>query len=222
MVEVNKNELQLVGKVLSVKEGYKYEKENFYEIQIAVNRRSETQDILPLIIPEKLMFRREIKVGDNITLEGEIRMLNRTENGCKNIYAFGYVKDFDIFEDQYWDVMEVQNYVKIEGYVCKTPRHRKTTLSNRYITDLLIANNRQNNKAFYLPCICWGLTSKMAAKLQVGDKVSIVGRFQSRRYKKDPLNGKPKDYSIQEISATEVTLVEEGAAVKKQATKKVA
>lgn len=216
------NDLQLVGKVLSVEESYVFENQKFYEVQIEVDRKSETKDILPVIVPEKLMFRQEIKPGDNITLAGEVRMTNRVENGHKNIYTYGYVKDFCIFEDEYWDTMEVRNYVKIEGTICKKPRHRKTTLTNRLITDLLVANNRPNNKAFYLPCICWGLTAKMAARFREGDKVMIEGRFQSRRYKADPLRDKPNDYSIQEISATDVKLIEESKKVSCESKEKQA
>ena len=203
------NELLLVGKVLSVEEGYVFEDQVFYEVQVEVDRKSDTKDILPVIVPEKLMFRKEIKPGDNITLSGEIRMTNRADNGFKNIYTYGFVKDYEIFDDKYWDVMDVRNYVKIEGTISKEPRHRQTTLTNRLITDLLVANNRPNKKAFYIPCICWGFTAKMASRFCKGDKVMIEGRFQSRRYKKDPLRGKPNDYSIQEISATDVKLIEE-------------
>lgn len=203
------NELLLVGKVLTVNESYKYGNQKFFEVQIAVKRKSESKDILPVIVSEKLMFRKTIKPGDNITLEGEIRMANRVENGRKIIYVYGYVTDFDIFEDEYWEVFSTHNYVKIEGTISKTPRFRQTTLTNRQITDLLVANNRPNNKAFYLPCICWGITAKMAARLREGDKIMLEGRFQSRHYKKDPLNGKPDDYAIQEISAKEITLIKE-------------
>ena len=144
-----------------------------------------------------------------ITLEGEIRMTNRTENGCRNIHVFCYVKEYAIFEDEYWDVMSDHNTVELEGYICKKPRYRQTSYSNKEITDLLVANNRRNNKSFYIPCIAWGLLAKMASKFKEGDKITLKGRFQSRRYKADPLNGKLKDYSIQEISIQQVTLAEE-------------
>ena len=214
MVEVNTNKVLLVGKVLSIELKYSYENKSFYEAQIEVARKSENVDILPAIIPGELMFRNEVKVGDNITLEGEIRMTNRTENGCRNIHVFCYVKEYAIFEDEYWDVMSDHNTVELEGYICKKPRYRQTSYSNKEITDLLVANNRRNNKSFYIPCIAWGLLAKMASKFKEGDKITLKGRFQSRRYKADPLNGKPKDYSIQEISIQQVTLAEEAEEAK--------
>ena len=215
MVEENKNNVLLVGKVLSVKVKYTYNSKVFYEAMIEVARKSDNKDILPAIIPGELMFRNEIKAGDNITLEGEIRMSNsKEENGHRNIYVYCHVKDYDIFADEYWDVMSDHNVVELEGYVCPSPRYRVTSYSNKEITDLLIANNRRNGKAYYIPCIAWGLLAKMASKFKVGDKIRLKGRFQSRRYKADPLNGKPNDYSIQEISIQEVAVLEEAKAEK--------
>ena len=177
-----------------------------------VEMARQTEDGLAL---KELMFRNEIKAGDNITLEGEIRMSNsKEENGHRNIYVYCHVKDYDIFADEYWDVMSDYNVVELEGYVCPSPRYRVTSYSNKEITDLLIANNRRNGKAYYIPCIAWGLLAKMASKFKVGDKIRLKGRFQSRRYKADPLNGKPNDYSIQEISIQEVAVLEEAKAVK--------
>lgn len=211
MLEINENVLQLVGKVQSIDEEIMYEHEKFQKVMIEVKRKSETTDLLPVYIPKKLMYRNEIHVGDNITLDGEIRMANKTENGAHNIYVYGYVTDFCIFDDQYLEVMDTTNYVKLEGYICKTPRYRKTTKTNRYITDLLVANNRKNGKSFYLPCICWGFTAKMASKFVPGDKVCVEGRFQARRYSKLDDNGDRYEYSIQEISATDVHVIEENS-----------
>lgn len=220
-MKINANVLMLAGKIVSIKQAYAYENENFYETMIEVDRRSDTKDILPVIMSGKLMFRNDVQVGNYITLEGELRMANHTENGCRNIYTFGYVKDFAIIQEDDLQYISERNCVSLEGFVCKEPRYRQTTLSNRYITDLLIANNRPNNKSFYIPCIAWGITAKMASKFHVGDKVLLEGRFQSRRYKKDPLNGKPNDYSVQEVSITDIMLAEENT-TENQANKEIA
>lgn len=208
MVE-NTNILLLTGKVLSVNESYKYEKETFFEVHVEVDRLSDSKDILPVIISKKLLYRNEIHEGDYITLQGEVRMINRTENGRHNIYAFGFANDCDIIDEETYNMITDKNYVQLEGFVCKPPRHRKTSLTGRYITDLLVACNRKNKKSFYIPVISWGLNSKMASKFVVGDKITIEGRFQSRRYRKETLNGEYNEYSIQEVSAIDIQIAEE-------------
>ena len=54
----------------------------------------------------------------------------------------------------------------------------------REICDLMIAVNRMYNKSDYIPCIAWGRNATFAEKLDVGTKIYIEGRLQSREYKK--------------------------------------
>ena len=49
---------------------------------------------------------------------------------------------------------------------------------------MLIAVNRSYNKSDYLPCIAWGRNAKFVSNLNVGDKLSMIGRIQSRVYQK--------------------------------------
>lgn len=206
-MEINENVVNLVGKIINLKEDYSYKDEKFYNAEIEVDRLSGTPDILPITIPGKLLFRNDLAVGDYVSVEGEIRMYNCDSNGKHNIFAYAFVKDITTVDEATYESCEERNYVKLEGYVCNSPRHRITTKTNRQITDMLIANNRNNRKSFYIPTISWGNTSIMASKLMIGDKVLIEGRFQSRRYQADPLNGKPEDYSVQEISATKIEVL---------------
>ena len=57
MVEENKNNVLLVGKVLSVKVKYTYNSKVFYEAMIEVARKSDNKDMLPAIIPAPLSMR---------------------------------------------------------------------------------------------------------------------------------------------------------------------
>ena len=69
------------------------------------------------------------------------------------------------------------------GALCKAPSYR-TTPFGREIADLMLAVNRSYGKSDYIPCITWGRTARYAANLKIGDKVQLVGRFQSRNYQK--------------------------------------
>ena len=46
---------------------------------------------------------------------------------------------------------------------------------------MFIAVNR-NKSSYYFPCILWGDTAEIAKKLEVGEKVKLIGRIQSRKY----------------------------------------
>lgn len=43
---------------------------------------------------------------------------------------------------------------------------------------------RSYNKSDYIPCIAWGRNARFVAKLNVGDRIKIWGRTQSRTYQK--------------------------------------
>ncbi|HBD86122.1 MAG TPA: single-stranded DNA-binding protein, partial [Clostridiales bacterium] len=65
--------------------------------------------------------------------------------------------------------------------LCKPPNLR-TTPMGRDICDLMLAVGRRCGRSDYLPCICWGIRAHEAGLWQVGDKVALQGRMQSRRY----------------------------------------
>ena len=48
----------------------------------------------------------------------------------------------------------------------------------------MLAVNRMYNKSDYIPCIAWGRNAIYSSTLDVGDRIAIHGRLQSRQYKK--------------------------------------
>ena len=58
------------------------------------------------------------------------------------------------------------------------------------------------NKSDYIPCIAWGRNAGYAEQLEVGTKLAIEGRIQSREYKK-----KFEDGTAQMRRAYEVSVV---------------
>ena len=82
---------------------------------------------------------------------------------------------------RWWDYSSLP--LNLDGYICKEPVYRKTPLG-REIADLLLAVNRPYGKSDYIPCICWGRNARYASGFQVGIRVRIWGRVQSREYTK--------------------------------------
>ena len=149
------NRGQIVGRLVSIDGKFDVEGENFYEGKLEVERLSETVDILPFTISEKLIkaYNLDLKAGTELALGGELRSYNRVIDGKSRLILSFFVKDV-LSPENLPDGNT--NTLKLVGYICKEPIFRVTPF-NRQICDVLIAVNRPNfNKSDYLPCIFWG------------------------------------------------------------------
>lgn len=175
--------------------------EDFYSAELLVPRLSGTMDHVPLTIPGRnLAFMP--KVGERLSVWGQLRTYNRhTEQGthlCITVFARG-IKPMDEEELP-------QNEVSLSGYLCK-PAVFRTTPFLREIGDMLIACNRSFNKSDYLPCIAWGRNARTVSELQVGSRLYIQGRMQSRRYQKQLGDGTVQDRTAHEVSCSLIELL---------------
>ena len=100
------------------------------------------------------------------------------------------------------------NSVCLEGTICKKVTYRETP-KGREIADVLCAVNRENGKSDYIPCVCWGRAARFVSGLDVGSKISIKGRIQSRVYLKKITEDSAVEKVAYEVSANAVSLVEE-------------
>ena len=101
------------------------------------------------------------------------------------------------------------NRILLSGALCKPPIFRRTPLG-RSICDLMLAVSRRYGRADYLPVIAWGQLAVQAARLQVGDTLSLEGRVQSRTYRKVLEDGTAQERVAYEVSA--MHLLEQEAA----------
>ena len=67
---------------------------------------------------------------------------------------------------------------------------------------LILAVNRRYGRADYLPCIAWGKVAAKIAEMQVGDRLTLEGRVQSRTYIKQT------DAGSEERTAYEVSVMQ--------------
>ena len=102
----------------------------------------------------------------------------------------------------------ITNEVVLIGYICKKPIYRQTPFG-REIADILLAVNRAYNKSDYIPTIAWGRTARFCQNLEVGTKVKIVGRVQSRMYEKKHEDGTTESRVAYEVSVGSLEVVEE-------------
>lgn len=203
------NNIEIMGEILKKPEfSHETHNEKFYSTVISVKRLSGDTDELELIISEKTINIEDVEVGKKYNIKGEIRSYNyyiKEEERRKLIITI-FVKEMSIVEN-IENEEECKNELVIIGHICKKPIYRKTPFG-REISDLLVAVNRVYGKSDYLPCIVWGRNAKFATQLEIGDKIKITGRMQSRSYNKE-IGDKKITKVAYEISAASLEKVEE-------------
>lgn len=202
------NKGKIKGKILDkVEKKYSIEGEYFYEGKLEVERLSETSDILPFTISEKLIKAYDLKLeaGNNVSFTGELRSYNKMVDDKSRLILSFFVKEVNPLEDEEESDL---NELSLTGYICKDPVFR-TTPFNRQICDVLLAVNRPNfNKSDYIPCILWGRNAKFIQNQKVGTKINLTGRIQSRPYRKEISEGQYEERTAYEVSAQSVAIVE--------------
>lgn len=205
-ISMPNNRGKIIGKIQdSSFNKFEVEGETFYEGKIAVDRLSEAVDILPFTISEKLLkgYNLTLQKDEKVAFGGEFRSYNRIIDGKSRLILSFFVKE--VLSNEHFND-ENTNELCLTGYICKDPVYR-TTPFNRQICDILIAVNRPNfNKSDYIPCILWGRNAKFIQNQKVGTKISLVGRIQSREYKKEVSEGVFEQRTAYEVSCQKIAI----------------
>ena len=201
--EETTNFAKLSGKIISeFKLSHQVEGENFYEFKIEVDRLSKIKDIIPVTISERSIMQEKFSTGDFIRITGEYRSYNKLLGDKSKLILHFFAKEIERSKTQ-----ECENEVRLLGFICKEPVYRKTPF-DREICDVLLAVNRTNHrKSDYIPCILWGRNARFVANQNIGCKVEVVGRIQSREYSKTFENGQTETKTAYEVSCQRISLL---------------
>ena len=179
---IENNQVTVMGEIVS---GFSYSHEifgeGFYMMDVRCKRLSESYDMIPVMVSERLMDVSADYTGELICVNGQFRSYNRHEERKNRLVLSVFAREIE-FVDEISENIKT-NQIFLDGFVCKAPVYRKTPLG-REIADLLLAVNRPYGKSDYIPCICWGRNARFASTFQVGDRCMIWGRIQSREYMK--------------------------------------
>lgn len=176
------NQVTIAGEVVSeFTFSHEVYGEHFYVVNIAVCRLSNSYDVIPVMVSERLMDISADYRGCTLQASGQFRSYNRHEENRNRLVLSVFAREVSLVEPEEDD--QNPNYIFLDGYVCKHPVYRKTPLG-REIADVLLAVNRPYGKSDYIPCICWGRNARFADKFEVGSHIQIWGRIQSREYQK--------------------------------------
>ncbi len=185
--------------------------EGFYMLELSVPRLSDTYDIIPLMISERLLDVTKDYRGCHIEATGQFRSYNRHEETRNRLVLSVFVREVNIIGDVDEELekdIHKPNRIFLDGYICKPPIYRKTPLG-REIADILLAVNRPYGKSDYIPCICWGRNARYAETFEVGGHIQIWGRIQSREYQKKISEEEVEKRVAYEVSVSKLEYVED-------------
>lgn len=176
-----KNFAILIGKVIDCEESDL----PFREVTLRVNRRNnQMYDDIPVLVAKK--FIEEFGIGDVIRVIGSIRLFrNRTSTWQKNRQM--------MLASNLWKMNQEtnhMNHVEIQGDIYKVLPIQVLPTTKEYIklTSFSINIPRDSIEKGYhgdiISCVSWNSQALISAIFIKGDKVRIVGRFQTRSFKK--------------------------------------
>ena len=201
--EKQNNKVFLKGQIVTeARYSHEVYGEGFYEMDVLVKRLSGQGDVLPVTISERLIESNRLTVGSEISAVGQFRSYNKLVEGKSKLMLTVFVRDLV-------DGAEAKNpnAIVLSGYICKPPVYRTTPFS-REIADILIAVNRAYNKSDYIPCIAWGRNARFVKNLEVGEKIAISGRIQSREYTKRISETETRTMTAYEVSICKLAAYE--------------
>ncbi|MGL6105242.1 single-stranded DNA-binding protein [Romboutsia sp.] len=175
--------------------------EQFYNTKIKINRLSNSYDILPITVSDRLLQEVDFENNKFVKIVGQLRSYNKSINNKNRLVLTIFVRELKVIDED--EDNKDPNSIFLDGYICKNPVYRKTPLG-REITDLLVAINRPYNKSDYIPSIVWGRNAKFAKNLNVGDRIQIWGRVQSREYEKKSEDGEATKKVAYEVSISKI------------------
>lgn len=191
------NSVSIAGRLKGLELSHKIYGEAFYTFYLECERLSDKTDVLPITVSERLLSKHPLCDGETVSVKGQLRSYNKLVDGRVRLYL-------TVFAREIGECTTSINEIELKGFVCKPPVFRVTPFG-REITDILVAANRAYNKSDYIPCIVWGRNARFASGFEVGDKVSVFGRVQSRQYEKVLENGEKITRVAYEVSISRLS-----------------
>ncbi len=145
---IENNQVSVIGEIVS-EFSFSHEVfgEGFYMMDVMVKRLSDSADVIPVMISERLIDVTEDYTGEYIRVAGQFRSYNRHEEKKNRLVLSVFAREVEFLVDEVENAKT--NQIFLDGYICKAPVYRKTPLG-REIADLLIAVNRPYGKLYSL------------------------------------------------------------------------
>lgn len=207
--EIKNNKATLSGEIVSNFEfSHECYGDGFYTAMLASERTSTVKDIIPIMVPDRIVDTNADWIGYFVKVSGQFRSYNKHEERKRHLKLSLFVREWETWEDDGTIRPSDESQIFLDGHICKQPTYRKTPLG-REISDILLAVNRPYGKSDYIPCIAWGRNAVYAGGLEVGTRLQIEGRIQSREYQKRISDDEFETRVTYEVSISKMETVEE-------------
>lgn len=204
---IENNQVTVMGEIVSdFSFSHEIFGEGFYMVDMAVKRLSESYDVIPLMVSERLIDVNGDYKGMYVCINGQFRSYNRHEERKNRLVLSVFAREIEFIDEL--EESAKTNQIYLDGYICKEPIYRKTPLG-REIADVLLAVNRPYGKSDYIPCICWGRNARYANGFKVGERCAVWGRIQSREYMKKLSENDVEKRVAFEVSVSKLELMED-------------
>lgn len=175
--------------------------EKFYTSFVEVQRNSGEIDKIPIMVSERLVDVGCIWTGEYVFIEGQFRSFNKSDEKNKRLILHIFIQEFLCINENVY-----KNIIELDGFICKSPEYWKKEFGME-ACNLLIAVNRKYRKSDYIPCVCWGRNARFASKLDIGTRIKIRGRIQSREYFKEISDGYSERKTAYEVSIQRLEVI---------------
>lgn len=209
--EIKNNQVTLSGEIVSNFEfSHEVFGEGFYTAMLASERTSGQKDIIPIMVSDRLVDTNADWIGYFVKVSGQFRSYSKHKDNKNRLILSVFAREFEEIEFEHEEPGSGndENNILLDGYICKKPSYRKTPLG-REISDILLALNRPYGKSDYIPCITWGRNARFASGLEIGARLQIEGRIQSREYQKRISDDEYETRTAYEVSISKMETVEE-------------
>ena len=207
---IENNKVTLSGEIVSnFKFSHDRYGEGFYTAMLASERLNGRKDVIKIMVSERLVDVKADWTGRFVRASGQFRSYNKHEGERRRLMLSVFAREFEEIEYEHEEPGSGndENFIFLDGYFCKPPTYRETPLG-REIADILLAVNRPHGKSDYIPCIAWGRNARFANGLEVGKRLRIKGRIQSREYQKRISNDEYETRTAYEVSISRLEVAE--------------
>ena len=176
---VDRNKIELHGRV-GARPAFSHANHGveFYRFPLVVRRLSGVEDRIHVLLSGPMLEQcAPLEPETQVSVQGEVRTFNNRSGAGSRLIISVLARAVWAWEG------EDENRLELSGTLCKAPTLRSTPLG-RTICDLILAVNRRYGRSDYLPCIAWGSLAHRCAEKNVGDRIAVTGRLQSRLYQK--------------------------------------
>ena len=178
-----------------------------------MDRLSGQADHPNVVVSESQLERIRIGAGDSLRVVGQLRSFNNKSGQGSRLIITVLAQERPKWMAAGFGVCAAVglltiNPVRMQKYVTRqdideyynTPRFYSGIID---AMNELAAVNRHYGRADYLPCIAWGQVAAAVADMDVGERLAIEGRVQSRNYTK-MLDSGPVERTAFEVSVMQL------------------